>query len=253
VTFRDGSGSTISVSTKAWDILHQGAKADIIGDYDFRNRVYSPTLGRWLTNDPIGFSAGDVNTFRYVGNGPGNRSDPSGLWFLIDDAFFIVGGAVVGVGGRVVGDLITGSRSPWEDYVGAGVGGAVGAEVLLYTGNPFIAGAAGGFTSNGVTQTIKIIDGSQKKFDWPSLLIDSGVGAATGILQGYPRISPINLGRGSYTQVFKQMVTRFQNGEISNGSTRTAAKMAIGAIYDNALIIGAAAGSVASSIYGRIF
>jgi len=79
VTFRDGSGSTISVSTKGWDILHQGAKADIIGDYDFRNRVYSPTLGRWLSNDPLGFEAGDVNTFRYVGNGPGNGVDPLGL------------------------------------------------------------------------------------------------------------------------------------------------------------------------------
>jgi RHS repeat-associated protein len=79
VTFRDGSGSTISVSTKGWDILHHGAKTDIIGDYDFRNRVYSPTLGRWLTNDPIGFSAGDVNTFRYVGNGPTNKLDPLGL------------------------------------------------------------------------------------------------------------------------------------------------------------------------------
>jgi RHS repeat-associated protein len=79
VTFRDGSGSTISVSTKGWDILHQGAKTDIIGDYDFRNRVYSPTLGRWLSNDPIGFEAGDVNTFRYVGNGPGEKLDPDGL------------------------------------------------------------------------------------------------------------------------------------------------------------------------------
>jgi RHS repeat-associated protein len=78
VTFRDGSGSTISVSTKGWDILHQGAKADIIGDYDFRNRVYSPTLWRWLSNDPLGFEAGDVNTFRYVGNGPGNGLDPLG-------------------------------------------------------------------------------------------------------------------------------------------------------------------------------
>ena len=79
VTFRDGSGSTISVSAKGWDILHQGAKADIIGDYDFRNRVYSPALGRWLSNDPLGFEAGDVNTFRYVGNGPGNGLDPWGL------------------------------------------------------------------------------------------------------------------------------------------------------------------------------
>ena len=79
VTFRDGSGSTISVSTKGWDILHQGAKTDIIGDYDFRNRVYSPTLGRWLTNDPLGFSAGDVSTFRSLANNPITIVDPSGL------------------------------------------------------------------------------------------------------------------------------------------------------------------------------
>ena len=79
VTFRDASGSVISASTMDWLFLHQGGQTDSIGNYDFRNRVYSPTLGRWLTNDPIGFSAGDVNTFRYVGNGPGNGLDPFGL------------------------------------------------------------------------------------------------------------------------------------------------------------------------------
>jgi len=78
VTFRDGSGSTISVSTKGWDILHQGAKADIIGDYDFRNRVYSPTLGRWLSNDPIGFESGDLNMYRYLLNRPLQLVDPTG-------------------------------------------------------------------------------------------------------------------------------------------------------------------------------
>ncbi len=34
---------------------------------------------RWTTNDPIGFGGGDTNTYRYVGNGPGNGLDPSGL------------------------------------------------------------------------------------------------------------------------------------------------------------------------------
>ena len=79
VTYRDSSGSTISSSTKAWVFLHQGGQINIVGGYDFRNRVLSPTLGRWLTNDPLGFEAGDVNTYRYVGNGPGNGLDPSGL------------------------------------------------------------------------------------------------------------------------------------------------------------------------------
>ncbi len=79
VTYRDASGSVISTSAKEWVFLHQGGERIAAGDYEFRNRVLSPTLGRWLSNDPIGFSAGDVNTFRYVENGPGNGLDSKGL------------------------------------------------------------------------------------------------------------------------------------------------------------------------------
>ncbi|MBA4062484.1 MAG: hypothetical protein C0501_02020, partial [Isosphaera sp.] len=32
--------------------------------------MYSPTLGRFISNDPIGFQAGDVNLYRFVGNHP---------------------------------------------------------------------------------------------------------------------------------------------------------------------------------------
>ena len=32
-----------------------------------------------FSNDPIGFAAGDANLYRYVGNGPTNATDPSGL------------------------------------------------------------------------------------------------------------------------------------------------------------------------------
>ncbi|MGL4551299.1 MAG: RHS repeat-associated core domain-containing protein [Gemmataceae bacterium] len=41
--------------------------------------MYNPNLGRWLTQDPIGFDAGDQNIYRYVGNSPTNLVDPSGL------------------------------------------------------------------------------------------------------------------------------------------------------------------------------
>ncbi|MBX9627998.1 MAG: RHS repeat-associated core domain-containing protein [Gemmataceae bacterium] len=41
--------------------------------------MYSPTLGRWVTQDPIGFAAGDANLYRFVGNDPINKTDPSGL------------------------------------------------------------------------------------------------------------------------------------------------------------------------------
>jgi RHS repeat-associated protein len=47
--------------------------------YDYRNRVYSPDLGRFLQTDPIRFSVGDVNLYRYVSNNPVNLIDPDGL------------------------------------------------------------------------------------------------------------------------------------------------------------------------------
>jgi len=50
-----------------------------IGIYDYRNRVYSPDLGRFLQTDPIRFDAGDLNIYRYVGNNAVNWVDPSGL------------------------------------------------------------------------------------------------------------------------------------------------------------------------------
>lgn len=41
--------------------------------------MYDPSSGRWLIEDPIGFDAGDVNLYRYVGNNPTNAIDPTGL------------------------------------------------------------------------------------------------------------------------------------------------------------------------------
>jgi RHS repeat-associated protein len=49
------------------------------GLYYYRARYYDPAAGRFISRDPKGFDAGDVNLYRYVGNGPANGSDPSGL------------------------------------------------------------------------------------------------------------------------------------------------------------------------------
>jgi len=40
---------------------------------------YDPTIGRWLSEDPIAFQAADPNLYRYVGNDPPNLIDSSGL------------------------------------------------------------------------------------------------------------------------------------------------------------------------------
>lgn len=49
------------------------------GIYDYRNRVYSAELGRFLQTDPVGFGGGDGNIYRYCGNNGVNWVDPMGL------------------------------------------------------------------------------------------------------------------------------------------------------------------------------
>jgi RHS repeat-associated protein len=44
----------------------------------YRARYYDPTAGRFISEDPIGFS-GDINVCRYSFNSPVNLDDPSGL------------------------------------------------------------------------------------------------------------------------------------------------------------------------------
>jgi hypothetical protein len=46
---------------------------------------YDPTIGRWLSEDPIGFEAGDANKYRYVGNEATTYLDPDGLAKYRDD------------------------------------------------------------------------------------------------------------------------------------------------------------------------
>jgi RHS repeat-associated protein len=72
--------STRVSSLFGWLYLHQGGRLDsATGLYYFRNRDYSPTLGRWMQQDPLGYDAGDSNLYRDVNDGPTNATDSSGL------------------------------------------------------------------------------------------------------------------------------------------------------------------------------
>ncbi|MFI9275944.1 RHS repeat domain-containing protein [Kitasatospora sp. NPDC052896] len=75
-------------------------------------RNYDPTIGRFLTADPV-FEAGDPNQmggYTYAGDNPTTSSDPTGLWSLRGAVHWAhkkansVGSYFAGVGDAVVGD-----------------------------------------------------------------------------------------------------------------------------------------------------
>ncbi|NDE18091.1 RHS repeat-associated core domain-containing protein, partial [bacterium] len=72
------AGSTPAVP---WYHLFQGLEfTDVTALAYVRHRDYSASLGRFIELDPIGFSAGDNNLYRFVGNKPTGRVDPFGLF-----------------------------------------------------------------------------------------------------------------------------------------------------------------------------
>ncbi|MCL4852622.1 MAG: RHS repeat-associated core domain-containing protein, partial [Bryobacteraceae bacterium] len=86
-------------SNFGWLYLHQGGRLDLTSSlYNFRNRDFSATLGRWLQQDPLGYVDG-VNLYQYVLSRPINATDPTGLtpcWcgetaYVVDHCLFKCG------------------------------------------------------------------------------------------------------------------------------------------------------------------
>ncbi len=61
-------------------ILKSGGRCNADAEtqnYYVRNRYYLPTLGRWLTRDPIGYQGG-INLYEYVQSSPVGNVDGAG-------------------------------------------------------------------------------------------------------------------------------------------------------------------------------
>jgi len=71
-------GSTTVTGTSTNPFQFTGRENDGTGLYYYRARYYSPSRSRFLSEDPIGFDAGDPNLYAYVLNSPTNLVDPSG-------------------------------------------------------------------------------------------------------------------------------------------------------------------------------
>jgi RHS repeat-associated protein len=110
----------------------------VTGLYYDHARYYNSVTGRFMSQDPKGFAAGDTNLYRYVANNPTARIDPSGQegeWRIATARFFLcvsvaLGGALgvlVGAGSSLpTGGIALGPGA----YLGGTVG--VGATVLFW-------------------------------------------------------------------------------------------------------------------------
>jgi RHS repeat-associated protein len=56
-----------------------GRETDGLGIDYYRARYYNPTVGRFLSEDPMGFTGGGTNFYAYTGDNPTDFDDPFGL------------------------------------------------------------------------------------------------------------------------------------------------------------------------------
>ena len=112
----------------------------------YRFRMYDPSVGRFASEDPIGFLGGDVNLFGYVGGRPVEATDPSGL-FAPAFAATIAGGVAgayvdqlgtalfpcspfaVGLASSLANALVVGAVGAGAVAAGATIGVSAGAAI----------------------------------------------------------------------------------------------------------------------------
>lgn len=123
---------------------YTGREADTAGLYYYRARYYSPGMGRFIGEDPIGFGGGQLNFYAYVDGSPLIFRDPEGREF----GLALIGVGIGGFYGLAQG-LIAG-HGGWELLADAGSGALAGGlagltnGMSLWIGVPLRAGIGAG-------------------------------------------------------------------------------------------------------------
>lgn len=112
-TYEPFGGVTVTGSPDGNTLQFTGRENDSTGLYYYRARYYNPTFQRFITEDPLGFVAGDVDLYTYVGNSPPNFTDPTGLCigpFVLSCGALIGAAITAGFIGYDVSQLVRGGR-----------------------------------------------------------------------------------------------------------------------------------------------
>ena len=181
-------------------LKYTGREDDGTGLYYYRARYYDPQIGRFISEDPIGFAAGDVNFYQYTSNNPVNNNDPSGkcpqcIAYLVETApswgpavvnaaraAWTATTALVRTNPHVVAGTIGGTSgaagyvatTPSPTVQGTAAAGTIGAvqgvlTVALPGSGTLWQGATIGGAGNTVTQLMNIAQGTQESFNYTEL------------------------------------------------------------------------------------
>ena len=123
---RDGNGKTLTKTNIGNRFMFTGREYNqTYGFYEYRARAYHPVLGRFMSEDPKGFDAGDYNLFRYCGNDPEDHVDPMGL-----EINFAQTGAPVSGNHTAQALTIEEKISLWQKSMESSIGGERAANFL---------------------------------------------------------------------------------------------------------------------------
>jgi len=207
------------------DMLYTGREYDReTGLYYYRARYYDPEVGRFVSEDPLGFKAG-MNFYAYVNNNPINFNDPSGNCPSCVGAGVgaVYGGIAGSISGFIVGFNTVDSSSGILNQVfggvaGAAIGGVTGAATGAAAGallNPALAasapvqvasGVVGGVFSNIGTTTAQQAINNQPIAPLANLDQSAGVIILTSAVGGAAAVGTLRLGTGlvnSTTSLFR--------------------------------------------------
>ena len=106
-----------------------GRENDATGLHYYRARYYSPSLQRFIAEDPTGFSGGDENLFGYVGNSPTNFTDPTGEIAVVPILAICIEGAITGAALDAALDSLAGRKITLEGLGKSAAAGCIGALV----------------------------------------------------------------------------------------------------------------------------
>ncbi|MCI5120945.1 MAG: RHS repeat-associated core domain-containing protein [Candidatus Electrothrix sp. AUS4] len=222
----------------------------------FGSRHYEPETGVWMGQDVYRGMLSEpmsLHRYGYVLDNPVTYYDHYGHWAIVDDLVAIGVGAVGGVVGQAIGDVISGELSGWDDYTASAVGGAVAAEVALYAvpatawgaGIPgaMAAGTAGSAAKHATDAFLdNFTEEDTYQFSATEFTSDLFVDGITGgithkiglsnLLKKVVKINGVNFGRNSYSAISKSMFTKLKNGTIKRVSSGTLKKMFLGRFVD---------------------